>query len=149
LSARRRFWTLAQNLLQMAQKLETSTGRTPEIGGGALPRRSSGPAIVSVESSDVESTASIGTNGSRRTSIAKPVLKQLFYDIEHSGGIQDFDKGLNQGLNILLDKGDPLIYGTRGDSTRRQLTCKVSQAVEEIASRKVSQTTVQTAGSTS
>ena len=84
------------------------------------------PAVVSLES-DVESTASIGTNGSLRSKIAKPVLKQLFYDIEHAGGIHAYDKGVKQALNILLDKGDPVIFGFRGDKIRKRLTCKVSQ----------------------
>ena len=84
------------------------------------------PAVVSLES-DVESTASIGTNGSVRTRIGRPVLKKLFYEIEHAGGIQVFDKGVKQALNVLLDKGDPVIYGFRGDKIRKRLTCKVYQ----------------------
>jgi hypothetical protein len=83
--------------------------------------------VVTLES-DLESTASIGTNSSRKTyeSIPKPILKQLFYDIEHAGGLHEFDKGVKQGLNVLLDKGDPGIYGERGDKVRRRLSVKVS-----------------------
>lgn len=82
------------------------------------------PAVVSLES-DVESTVSVGTNGTIKPRIPRQVLKQLFYDIEHAGGIQTFDKGLHQGLNILLDKGDPKIYGLRGDYIRKTLSNKV------------------------
>ena len=100
--------------------LNTKGAAAPRRGGEAV------PAVVSVES-DVESTASIGTNGSVRSKIPPPVLKQLFYDIERAGGIQEFDKGVKQALNLLLDNGDPVIYGYRGDKVRKRLTNKVYQ----------------------
>jgi hypothetical protein len=95
--------------------------------GVPAPLRATGiPAVVSLES-DVESTVSIGTNGTVRSKIPKPTLKQLFYDIEHAGGIQEFDKEVKQALNILLDSGDPVVYGFRGDKVRKRLTNKVYQ----------------------
>jgi hypothetical protein len=82
------------------------------------------PAVVSLDS-DVESTASKGTDDSKSTKVPAPVVKQLLFDIEHAGGIQKFDRGIKQATKILLDNGDPVIYGFRGDSLRRTLTNKV------------------------
>lgn len=103
-----------------------NTRLTPKSGGRRAARSPLLPAVVSVDS-DIDSVASASSSGSFRTLIAKPVLKQLFYDIEHAGGIHEFDKGLHQALNILLDQGDPAIYGVRGDSTRKRLSNKVTQ----------------------
>jgi hypothetical protein len=103
---------------------------TPKSGGRASKRRDRSPllpAVVSLETSDIESVVSLTSTGSVRTAIPKPILKKLFGDIERAGGIHEFDKGLNQGLNILLDKGDPSIYGHRGDPQRKRLSNKVTQ----------------------
>jgi hypothetical protein len=54
-------------------------------------------------------------------------LKQLAQDIEQAGGIQNFDDHVSQALSILLDAGDPEIYGRRGSNTRRRLTQKVNK----------------------
>lgn len=111
----------------MAHNTRSKKKKSKDVGGEAASRSSSIPAVVTLES-DLESTASIVTNGSRKTyeTIPKPILKQLFYDIEHAGGLHEFDKGVKQGLAILLDQGEPEIYGVRGDGIRRRLTCKVS-----------------------
>jgi hypothetical protein len=110
----------------MAYNTRSKKVKSKHVGGGAASRSSSIPAVVTLES-DLE-LASIGTNSSRKTyeSIPKPILKQLFYDIEHAGGLHEFDKGVKQALNVLLDQGDPKIYGERGDPVRRRLTVKVS-----------------------
>ena len=113
-----------QNLQSMVDT--RSNKQTPPPGRRGTPRRSPLPAVVSVDS-DAESTHSLTSNGTVRSKIPKHILKQLFYDIEHAGGIQDFDDGLNQALNILLDQGDPAIYGIRGDATRKRLSNKVTQ----------------------
>lgn len=85
------------------------------------------PAVVSVETSDIESVASLSSTGSVRTAIPRHILKKLFGDIEHAGGLHEFDNGLNQALNILLDRGDPAIYGARGEKQRKRLSNKVTQ----------------------
>jgi hypothetical protein len=103
---------------------------TPKSGGRASKRRDRSPllpAVVSVDTSDVDSVASIGSSGSGRSNIPKHILKQLFHDVEHAGGIQSFDDGLKQAVNILLDRGDPAIYGLRGDPVRKRLSNKVTQ----------------------
>jgi hypothetical protein len=108
---------------------------TPKSGGRAPKRRGDRnpllPAVVSLETSasdiDIDSVASLSSTGSVRTALPKHILKKLFGDIERAGGIQEFDKGLSQALNILLDKGDPAIYGARGDRQRKRLSNKVTQ----------------------
>jgi hypothetical protein len=77
--------------------------------------------------SDSDGTSATTAKAKRGSGIPKRVLKQLANDIEEAGGIQSFDVGLNQGLNILLDAGDSECYGIRGAAIRRQITNKVAK----------------------
>lgn len=76
--------------------------------------------------------------GSRSTRFASreklpgSTLKQLAEDIERAGGIVDFDHGLTQGLNVLLDlrtygESDLNIYGKRGSKLRERVRKKVAK----------------------
>lgn len=84
----------------------------------------------SVSSDDSFSDSSVGES-SRKAPIPGATLKQLAEDIERAGGIKSFDKGLKQGLNILLDyrtydEDDPECYGERGSSLRGRIRKKVA-----------------------
>jgi hypothetical protein len=83
-----------------------------------------------------------GDGESRSTSFASRsqfdagTLKQLAEDIEYAGGIKEFDKGLTQGLNLLLDlrtyvvkegEADHNIYGERGSKLRERIRKKVAK----------------------
>jgi hypothetical protein len=70
---------------------------------------------------------SVTTSSSSERGVAKRVCKQLAEDIERRGGIDCFDKGVKQGLNVLLDAGDSECYGERGSTLRRQITQKVAR----------------------
>jgi hypothetical protein len=76
----------------------------------------------SVSSVGGESASSSSDRG-----LAKRVCKQLAEDIERSGGIHRFDKGVKQGLNVLLEAGDSECYGKRGSPLRRQIAQKVAR----------------------
>jgi hypothetical protein len=65
-------------------------------------------------------------SSSTERGLAKRVCKQLAEDIERSGGIHRFDKGVKQGLNVLLEAGDSECYGKRGSKVQRKITQNVS-----------------------
>jgi hypothetical protein len=75
----------------------------------------------------VSSVGGESASSSSERGLAKRVCKQLAEDIERSGGIERFDKGVKQGLNVLLEAGDSECYGERGSKVRRQIAQKVAR----------------------
>lgn len=87
--------------------------------------------ILKSVSSDGSFSDSSVVHSSRKPPIPGATLKQLAEDIERAGGIKNFDKGLKQGLNILLDyrtydEEDPECYGIRGSPLRNRISKKVA-----------------------
>lgn len=81
---------------------------------------------------DEEEETHSTVSSSSLSSVGLPghLLKQLALDIEAAGGIVEFDKGKNQGLNHLLDQRNLQlgeVYGQRGSDLRRKISQKVAK----------------------
>lgn len=95
--------------------------------------KSSSKRVVTFADGDGESVVgSRSTRFASRQKLPGSTLKQLAEDIEHAGGIVEFDNGLTQGLNVLLDlrtygDSDLNIYGKRGSKLRERVRKKVAK----------------------